>query len=102
MARIRKGDKIEVISGKDKGKRGDVVQVLPSEDKAVVNGINEAKKHQKPNMANQKGGIMTIELPIGLSKVMPVCPACSNAVRVGYAVVENKKVRVCSKCKEQF
>lgn len=102
MARIRKGDNVEVISGKDKGKRGEVLQVLPKEGKAVVKGANEAKKHQKPNMANQQGGIMTIEVPVDQSNILPVCPSCSAAVRVGYAVVDDKKVRVCRKCKEQF
>jgi large subunit ribosomal protein L24 len=102
MARIKKGDKVLVVAGKDKTKTGEVVSVLPSENKAIVKGVNEAKKHQKPSMANQQGGIMTINAPIQLSNLMPVCPSCGKAVRVGYTVVENKKLRVCQKCKEQF
>jgi large subunit ribosomal protein L24 len=102
MARVRKGDKVLVTAGKDKTKTGEVVKVLPSENRAIVKGVNEAKKHQKPSMANQQGGIMTIDAPIHLSNLMPVCPSCGKAVRVGYTVVENKKLRVCQKCKEQF
>lgn len=102
MARVRKGDKVLVTAGKDKTKTGEVVKVLPSENRAIVKGVNEAKKHQKPSMANQQGGIMTIDAPIHLSNLMPVCPSCGKAVRVGYTVVDNKKLRVCQKCKEQF
>lgn len=102
MARVKKGDKISVISGKDKGKTGEVVQIMPAKNKAIVKGINVVVKHQKPSTANQQGGRISMEASIDLSKVMPVCPSCGKAVRVGYAVVENKKVRVCSKCKEQF
>lgn len=102
MARIRKGDKVLVTAGKDKDKTSEVIQVIPSENKAIVKGVNGATKHQKPSMANQQGGRIEIDKPIHLSNLMPVCPSCGKAVRVGYTVVENKKLRVCQKCKEQF
>lgn len=102
MARLKKGDKVSVIAGKDKGKSAEIIKVIPKENRAVVKGVNTVKKHQKPTMANAEGGILTIEAPINLSNLMPVCPSCGKAVRVGFKVVDGKKVRVCAKCKEQF
>ena len=96
--RIKKGDNVSVLSGNDKGKTGEVLEVLPKADKIVVKGVNVRKKHVKPRKAGEEGGIIASEHPINSSKVAVVCPKCGKAVRVGYKVTENGKVRVCKAC----
>lgn len=94
MLKIKKGDEVVVIAGKDKGKRGTVVRVMPN-DKLVVEGINLVKKHQKPNpMTGQPGGIIDKEMPLHVSNVAIWNPAAGKADRVGFRVLEdNRKVR---------
>ena len=99
-AKIKKGDLVEIISGKDKGKRGKVLRVIPKEMKVIVEGVNIVKRHQRPNPRMREGGIVEREAPIYASKVMLVCPNCSQRTRVGFKVVEGKKVRYCKKCGE--
>lgn len=102
MQRIKKGDTVEVIAGKDKGVRGAVLRVIPKKDRVVVESVNVVKKHQKPVQAGRgqvQPGIIEFEAPIHLSNVMIVCTQCSEKTRVGYRVTEDgKKVRVCRKC----
>ncbi|ANQ53890.1 50S ribosomal protein L24 [Thermosipho sp. 1063] len=102
MARkIRKGDTVKVLSGKDKGKTGEVITVIPKEDKVIVRGVNIVKRHQRPNAQMRQGGIIEKEAPIYVSKVALVCPSCGNATRVGFKFLEDgKKVRYCKKCGE--
>ena len=91
--KLKKGDVVVVIAGKDKGQEGEVVQVLPSANKVIVNGINTAKKHSKPNRANQQGGIIDRDMPIDASNVMLVHKG--KPTRVGYKVnADGTKVRV--------
>jgi large subunit ribosomal protein L24 len=106
MQRIKKGDTVEVIAGKDLGERGEVVAVLPKQNRVVVNGVNVAKKHQKEQ---QKGGqripaqIIEFEAPIHLSNVMLVCTQCNQKTRVGFRIREDGyKVRVCKKCQSDI
>lgn len=94
MNRVKKGDTVVVISGKDKGKKGIVLNVNPKADKVTVEGINIVTKHQKPNAVNQAGGMVTKEAPIHISNVMPFDPEAGKGVRVGYEVKDGKKVRV--------
>ena len=97
MKKIRKGDEVIVLAGKDKGKRGKVERVL--EDRVVVTGINIAKKTIKPNpMTGATGGIEDKLMPIHVSNVMPYCPNCKKGVRVGHVIENGKKIRVCRKC----
>lgn len=97
--RIKSGDTVVVISGKDKGKQGKVLRVLPKEDKVIVEGINMITKHQKPGGPMQEGGIINKEGPIHASKVMLYCDKDKQGVRVGYDFLEDgQKVRVCKKC----
>jgi large subunit ribosomal protein L24 len=97
--KIKKGDKIQVIQGKDKGREGVVKRVIPRENKVLVEGINIAKKHVKPRGENQKGGIIRVEKPLNVSKVMVICPACNQPTRVGYQIdKKGNKYRVCRKC----
>jgi large subunit ribosomal protein L24 len=96
--KIKKGDTVEVLSGKDKGARGEVLRALPDEGKVVVEGVAVVKRHTKPNQVNQQGGIVEKSAAIDVSNVALVCPSCDNATRVGYSVVDGTKVRVCKKC----
>ena len=99
---VKKGDQVEVLSGKDKGKRGEVLVALPSEGKVVVRGVAVVKKAQRPTQANQQGGIVEKEVAIDVSNVALVCPTCGKATRVGHAEEDGKKVRVCKKCGAKF
>lgn len=96
--KVKKGDTVEVLSGNDKGKRGEVLTVIPKSEKIVVKGINIRKKHVKPRKANEEGGIIPVECSIHSSKVNVVCPKCGKAARIGYKVTEKGKVRICKKC----
>ena len=102
MQRIKKGDTVEVIAGKDLGERGEVVSVLPKDNRVVVQGINVMKRHQKAKQAgNQQipAQIVEFDAPLNLSNVMLVCPNCNKKTRVGFKVREDGfKVRVCKKC----
>ncbi|WP_041083308.1 50S ribosomal protein L24 [Thermotoga profunda] len=99
--RIRKDDLVQVISGKDKGKRGKILKVIPRENKVVVQGINMVKRHQRPIPQLREGGIIEREAPVYASKVMLVCPNCDKPVRVGAKFLEDgTKVRICKKCGE--
>ena len=99
---VKKGDQVEDLSGKDKGKRGEVIVALPSEGKVVVRGVAVVKKAQRPTQANQQGGIVEKEAAIDVSNVALVCPTCGKATRVGHAEEDGKKVRVCKKCGAKF
>ena len=94
-ARIRKGDKVVVITGADRGKRGEVLSVLPKDDRAVVQGVNMAKRHTKPRGMGQPGGIVEREATIHLSNLMLVDPKTDKPTRVGFRVLDDgRKVRV--------
>ena len=96
--KIKKNDKVVVLSGKDKGKTGKVLGTVPSERKIVVEGINMVTCHIKPRKQGEEGGIIQRETPIYASKVMLVCPKCGKPTRVGHTVADGKKVRACKKC----
>ena len=93
--KIKKGDRVIVLSGKDKGKEGVVQHALPSEGKVVVEGVNTAKVHRKARTATDTGGIIHVDKPIDVSNVAVISPSDGKPTRVGYKVVEGKKVRVC-------
>ena len=96
--RIKKGDTVQVLSGNDKGKKGEVLEVMPKDSKVVVKGVNVRKKHIKPRRQGEEGGIIPIECAIDSSKVNVVCPKCGKSTRVEYKVENDKKVRICKKC----
>lgn len=106
MQRIKKGDTVEVIAGKDVGERGEVVRVLPKENRVVVSGVNTMKKHQKARQAgNQQiqAQIVEFDAPFHLSNVMLVCESCGERTRVGFSVREDGgKFRMCKKCNAEF
>ncbi|MGD1076409.1 MAG: 50S ribosomal protein L24 [Thermodesulfovibrionales bacterium] len=98
---IKKQDTVSVITGKEKGKRGRVLSVAPSESKVTIEKINVIKRHMKPNKTYSQGGIIEKEAPLHISNVMLVCPKCSKTTRIASAILEGgKKVRLCKKCKE--
>ena len=96
--RIRKGDNVQVLSGNDKGKTGEVLEVIQKEDKVVVKGVNVRKKHVKARKQGDESGIIPVECAIPASNVNVVCPKCGKVTKVGYRVDNDKKVRVCKKC----
>ena len=99
--KIKKDDKVIVLSGKDKGKQGKVLIADPKGLKVVVEGVNVATKHQKPRKQGEEGGIIKMETPIYASKVMRICPKCSKPTRAAFKILEDgSKVRVCKKCGE--
>lgn len=101
MNRIKKGDTVEVITGEDQGVRGEVLRVLAKDNRVVVSKVNIVTKHQSAQRAGRsqmQGGRIQFEAPVHVSNVMLVCPKCDQATSVGYAVVDERKVRVCRKC----
>ena len=96
--RIKKGDTVQVLSGNDKGKTGEVLEVIPKTEKVIVKGVNIRKKHIKPRKQGEEGGIIPVECAIRSSKVNVVCSKCGKATRVGYKIEKDEKVRVCKKC----
>lgn len=95
---VKKGDQAVVISGKEKGKKGKVAQVIPTTGKVVIENVNVVSRHKKPRSAQDKGGIMKKAAPIDASNVMVVCPSCGKATRVAHKVLDGEKARVCKKC----
>ena len=108
MQRVKKDDLVRVIAGKDRGKDGRVLKVLTDRDKVVVEGRNMVTKHLRPQTSavNPDGGRVRMEAPIHISNVMPICPGCDEAVRVGYELEDaddqRSKTRVCRACGEKF
>lgn len=96
--KIKKGDNVQVLSGNDKGKTGEVLEVIPKLDKVVVKGVNVRKKHVKARKQNEESGIISVECSIPSSKVNLVCPKCGKTTKIGYVVEKDEKVRVCKKC----
>ena len=100
--KIRKGDRVVVLSGKDKGKEGVVERAMPADGKVVVKGVNTAKRHQKSRSATESGGIKEIDKPIPVSNVAVISPGDGKPTRVGYKLVDGKKVRVCKRTGEEI
>ena len=96
--KIKKGDTVEILSGNDKGKKGEVLEVIPKTERIIVKGVNIRKKHVKPRKQGEEGGIIPVECSIHSSKAMLVCPKCGKAAKIGYSIEKDKKVRVCKKC----
>ena len=95
---IKTGDNVQIMSGKDKGKQGKVLEVSPKEKKVIVEGRNLVTKHVKPRRQGEQGGLVKAEAPIYACKVMPVCPKGNKPKRVGHKDEGDKKVRVCKHC----
>lgn len=109
IMKIKTGDQVKILQGKDKGKKGKVIQTMPKDNKIVVEGVNLFIKHVRPKKEREKGQRVEFPAAMDVSKVMLVCPRCGKQSRVGYKILENpstglrtggKKVRVCGKCKD--
>ena len=101
MYKIKKGDTVSVIKGKDKGKKGKVIEILAGGTRALVEAINLVKKHKRKTRQDQQGGIISIEAPISIGNLMFFCKSCNRGVRLGFKVLkDNVKTRFCKGCKE--
>ncbi|CAM8644828.1 RplX Ribosomal protein L24 [Acidimicrobiia bacterium] len=97
--KIRKGDRVQVLTGKDRGKTGTVTRAIPERGKVIVDGVNIAKKHQKPTSQTNTGGIIDKEMPIQVANVAVICNACAKPTRIGFRFeADGTKVRICRKC----
>lgn len=103
MLRVKKNDTVQIIKGKDKGKRGKVLSLQDDNSRILVEGLNLVKKHKRQTRQDQKGGIVSIEAPLSVANVMVVCKQCDKPVRVGFKVLtDNTKTRFCKACKESI
>lgn len=99
--RLKKGDRVRVVSGKDAGKEGNILRVNPDKDTLVVENVNMVTKSIRPNQKDPRGGLVKKEAPLPAGKLMLVCPSCGKATRVGRAYLDSgKKVRICKQCGE--
>ena len=96
--KLRKGDEVKVLAGKDVGKTGTITRVITATDRVIVDGVNLVKKHQKPTRSTMQGGIIDKEMPIHVSNVGIVCAKCKKATRIGQRFDGDTKIRVCVKC----
>src|SRR5690625_149199 len=97
---VKQGDKVQVLTGKDRGKQGVVLEVYPKKEKVLVEGINMVRIHAKPSQENPQGGILNQEAPIHISNVLPIDPKTGEPTRVGYEIRDGKKVRIAKKSGE--
>ena len=102
MLKIRRGDIVQAIKGKDKGKKGKVLSVIAGSKRALVEGLNQVKKHKRKTQADQQGGIISVERPMSIANLMLVCKHCDKPVRVGFVILKDGKTksRICKVCKE--
>ncbi len=99
---VKQNDKVMILQGKDRGKTGKVLRVMPADNKVVVEGMQLVKRHQRARKQGQKGQILTKEHPIIASRVQVVCPKCDRPTRVGHLLTGDKKIRICKKCNAEL
>lgn len=99
--KLKKGDKVKILLGKDRGKEGQVEYISHKKNKVFVGGVNLYKRHVKKS-GDMQGGIIDIPKPLAVSNVALICPNCNKVSRIGYSVLENDKVRICKKCKKEI
>ncbi len=102
MRKVRKGDRVKIVSGEDRGKVGKILQVFPEKNRVLVEGVNIVTKHQRPTQAVREPGIVKREAPVHVSNVKVVCPECSVPTRLAVVTVENQKLRRCKQCGATF
>lgn len=96
--KIKKGDTVKIISGKDRGKSGKITVVLSENNRIVVEGVNMRKKHTRPKRQGQKGQIVQMPMPVHVSNAMLICSSCNKTTRISVKKTGNKKTRICKKC----
>ena len=99
--KIKKGDQVLVISGKDKGRKSKIIKVFPEEGKVIVEGINLRKKHIKPKKSGEKGQIVETPAPLNVSNLKLICSKCGKPTRAGYKMEGKRKYRICKKCGQE-
>jgi len=99
--KLKKGDTVLIISGKDKGRTSKILKSLVKEKKILVEGINLKKKHVKPKKQGQKGQVISVAMPLDISNTKFLCPKCQKAARLGYKITNDKKFRICKKCQSE-
>jgi large subunit ribosomal protein L24 len=99
---LKKGDLVKILSGKDKGKTGKILEVMPRERKVVVEGLNISVRHSRPRKQGEKGQRLELPKPLDASKVMFVCPKCNQPTRLNIKHLETGRARICKKCKESL
>ena len=100
--KIKKGDTVLIICGKDRGRKGKVLKAFLKERKILVEGVNLMKKHQRPRREGEKGQIIQLPKPIDVSNAKLICPKCGKATRVGYKIIHKDKLRICKKCGQEI
>lgn len=101
--KIKKGDTVQIISGKDRGKTGKVFRVFPKSEKILIEGLALKKRHRRPKRAGQKGEVVLLSSPIHISNVMLFCANCNKGARAGFKFSDSDvKIRICKKCKNEF
>jgi large subunit ribosomal protein L24 len=100
--KIKKNDQVSIMSGKDKGKKGKVLEVFPILERITVENINLVKKHRRPRRQGEKGQVIEIPKPLHISNVRLICPKCGQPSRIGYKLTETGKLRLCKKCKQEI
>lgn len=100
--KIKKGDLVKIIYGKDKGREGKVEKIYCKQNKVLIPGINVYKRHVKKNEQLPQGGIISVPRPIAVSKVILICPVCKKPTRIGYKTEGKKKLRICKKCQSKI
>jgi len=100
--KLRKGDSVKIAMGKDKGRVGKIEKIYPKENKVLVEGVNQYKRHLKSRTQNQKSEIVTLTKPLPVSAVALVCPKCNKVTRVGFRIEKDKKERFCKKCEKSI
>lgn len=96
----KKGDKVKITTGKDKGRQGTIEKIFPKKGKILVSGINIYKKHARAQKGGKSGGIIDIVVPIPFSSIVLICPKCGKPAKVGFKILKDGKVRICKKCQE--
>ena len=97
---VKKGDTVIILSGKDKGKQGKIIQAFPKKSQVLVEDVNKVKRHTKPSVKSPQGGIIQKEMPLDVCKVQVICPACNKPTRIAHKFVDGKNSRICKKCGE--
>jgi len=100
--RIKKGDNVKILRGKDRSKTGKVLRVFPGSGRVIVENMNLVKRHKKSRRAGEQSERITVAMPINIANIQLVCPKCSKPTRIGRKIVDNKNVRVCKKCEAEI
>ena len=97
---VKKGDTVIILSGKDKGKQGKIIQAFPKKSQVLVEDVNKVKRHTKPSVKSPQGGIIQKEMPLDVCKVQLICPNCNKPTRIAHKILDGKNSRCCKHCGE--